>query len=87
MNKQSLQQTCENNWAEDEAFGAYMDYCLGWRNNPDISEDDYQLRRQLDIDYYKTKVFNNEPDRDQLIKRFISAYDATDIEHKDALPE
>ena len=85
--KQSFQQIAEANWPEDEAFGCYMDFCLGWRKNPDMNEYDYQLRRQLDIDYYRTHVFNKEPDCEELLSRFIAAYDKTDKEHADAEPE
>lgn len=78
MKKQSFQQICENNWPEDEAYSAYMMYCAGWRQNPDLTEYDYLLRRQLDIDYYTKQVFAGEPDCHELVARFIAAYDQTD---------
>lgn len=87
MSKKSFQQICEDHWPEDEAFTCYMEFSLGWRKNPDLEEDDYKLRRQIDIDIYTNHVFNKEPDRDQLIARFIAAYDKTDQEYKDAEPE
>lgn len=85
--KQSLQQIAEANWPEDEAFACYMDFCLGWRQNPDMEEYDYKLRRQLDIDYYRTHVFDRESDCEELVSRFIAAYDKTDSEYADAEPE
>lgn len=78
----TLMQVAADNWPEDEAYTAYMDFCLGWRSNPEMSEYDYQLRRQLDIDYYSKHVFAGEPDCAELIARFIAHYDKTDQENQ-----
>jgi hypothetical protein len=81
MSKKSFQQVCEDNWAEDEASSSYYNTCLGWRKEHDAQW--YQEQKAKEIKYYAEHVFNKEPDKDELVARFVAGWDEADKYYKD----
>lgn len=80
-----LIEVAEQNWAEDEAYSFYLDNLKGWRHWQ--SQDWYDEKVRKEIEYFDTKVWNQETDRVQLTERFKKEIERLDIEHKDSALE
>lgn len=85
MSKNSLIQVAEQSWAEDEAYGFYLDVLKGWRHWQ--LPDWYDRRVAEEVEYFDTKVWNAEMDRSDLTERFKKEIQRLDIEHKDSALE